>query len=483
MAEVRTTRIHAGQPRSRIAARKVVERAMAFPRDPFRVGLFVLTVLTISRFHQHFGFLKAARPALALFAFSVGYLLINPNTVKHVPSFRTWPAKVILALGILACISVPFGISMGKSATFILENYSKVLIFAFFLFVAIRRSGDLRYYMWAFVISAAILSYFSLFVFDIQKSGGSAVTRLQGMYTYDSNDLGVILIVALPLAILFFQTSSTKLGKWFAGAVIVGIGMSAGLSGSRGAFLGLIAVGLSLLLILREISVVKRVGFVVTVVIALAVAAPPGYWEQMNTLREPTADYNWDSQYGRRKVWMRGLGYMMSSPVTGIGIGNFGRAEGSLAGPTMSSKTEIGRIKWSASHNSFIQVGAEVGFPALLLWSSLVFGGLVSMRRLRRRMPSSWARGDPEQRFLYGATVYLPVALIGFAVTASFVSFAYQDPIYVLAVYLAGMYVSVGARLRQDTMLRRSQLEGRRQTTEPRRQALVGTTVLTGVDS
>jgi O-antigen ligase len=427
---------------------------MAIPRDPFRIGLFALTVLTISRVHQHFGFMRSARPALVLFLFSVGYLVLNPGTVKRVPSFRTWPAKVVLALGILACASVPFGMSIGNSATFILEVYSKVLIFALFLFIAIRRSGDLRFYMWAFVISAGILSYFALFVFDTSVSG-SAVKRIQGMYTYDSNDLGVILMVALPLAILFFQTALTWRGKSFAGAVIIGIGMSAALSGSRGAFLGLIAVGLMLLFTLHRISIIKRLGFVITVVIALVLAAPPGYWEQMDTLREPTEDYNWESNYGRRKVWLRGLDYMWSNPLTGIGIDNFTRAEGTVSDPAVSFRQGMGeRIKWSAAHNSFIQIGAELGVPGLIVWSSLLFGGLIGMRRLRRRIPSAWARGDPEQRFLSAATIYVPVSLVGFAVTASFVSFAYQDTVYVLAAYMAGVYVSIAARLRMEAKQR-----------------------------
>jgi O-antigen ligase len=236
---------------------------------------------------------------------------------------------------------------------------------------------------------------------------------------------------------------------------MVGIGMSAALSGSRGTFLGLIAVVFTLLFSLRQVSVAKRVGFVVTIVVALVLVAPPGYWDQMNTLKEPTEDYNWDSNYGRRKVWLRGLEYMWSNPLTGVGINNFRMAEGLISDPAINFSGNIGeRIKWSAAHNSFIQVGSEMGVQGLIVWSSLILGGLVGMQRLRRRLPDVWARGDPEQRFLYAATMYLPVSLVGFTVTASFVSFAYIDPIYVLSAYLAGTYVSIDGRLSFDSSRR-----------------------------
>ena len=59
-----------------------------------------------------------------------------------------------------------------------------------------------------------------------------------------------------------------------------------------------------------------------------------------------------------------------------------------------------------------------VGIPGLVLWCSLVFGGMVSCVRLRRRLPRAWLKGDAEERFLYQATLYLQLAFIGFAVCA-----------------------------------------------------------------
>jgi O-antigen ligase len=419
------------------------------PRDPFRLALFALTVVTVSRVHQALG-LGVIRPALILFLFALGYAVLNPSFVRADLLFRTWPPKVFVALGLMACLSVPFGISIGGSATFIITTYSKTLLFGLLLVAALRRSGDLRFFISAYVISCGILVYFAAFVFGLSQAG-SGVARLHGLYTYDSNDLGLVLMAGLPLTLLMMQTALTRRSRILSGTILVGIGVAAALSGSRGAFIGLICVGLALLFTLKQISIIKRVGFVIAAGLSLAIAAPQGYWEQMQTLTNPTEDYNWDSRYGRRQVWTRGLGYFASNPVTGIGVGNFGRAEGTLSEPAQNFENRVGeRLKWSVAHNSFLEPLAEMGLPGFVLWSSLVVGGIVSMVRLRRRLPQTWARGDPEQRFLYGASVYIPISLIGFASTAFFVSFAYKDPIYILAAFVAGTHVACRDRLRRE---------------------------------
>jgi len=447
-----TGRLRRGGSKSAAGARPAPWRAaFALPRDTFHLALVALTIVTVSRVHQALGPLSAVRPALLLFIFAVGCVLLKPSLVRSDLLFRTWPPKVLVGLGVMACISVPFGISMGGSAMFILTEFSKVLVFGLFLMAAIRRSGDLRIFVWAYVISCGILVGFAMFGFGLSTVAGSGVARIQGLYTYDSNDLGLVLMVGLPLTILTMQTALTRRARVVSGAIIAGTGVAVALSGSRGAFLGLVCVGLALLFVLKQIPLVKRVGFVLAVGVALVIAAPPGYWEQMQTITNPTADYNWDARYGRRQVWLRGLGYFAGNPITGIGAGNYGRAEGTISAPAQNFENRVGeRLKWSVAHNSFVEVLAEMGLPGFLLWSSLVFGGMISLVRLRRRLPYAWARGDPEQRFLYEATIYVPIALIGFASTAFFVSFTYQDPIYILAAFVAGIHVAVRDRVLRE---------------------------------
>ena len=419
--------------------------------DPFRKGLFLLVVMNISRIHQHFGFLVNLRPALVVTAFVAAYAYMNPRYMASGSVFRTWPAKIMAGLAIMACISVPLGISIGHAALFIIDSYWKVLLGAFLLVAAIRSGKDLYLFVWAFVVSSGALAYLSLFVFRMVKARDDGFARLAGGYSYDANDIGCVAIVGIAMTLLTYQTSG-KRGKLVSALLLLGLAMTVAKTGSRGAFVGLMALGVALLVLLRTVSLDKRLAFMVIALIGLGVAAPPGYWDQMLTVFSPKEDYNWTAPTGRRKVAKRGIGYMMSHPIAGVGIDNFPMAEGLLSDEAALRRMDptLPGLKWSAAHNSFVQVGAELGIPGLALFLALVLGPIVGLTRLRRTLPDTWAKGDREQQFLYYCCVYLPVAFVGFAFAGFFVSFAYSDLIYTMVALVIGTYVCIERRLSQD---------------------------------
>lgn len=430
----------------RRVARKLY--TLSIQKDPYRLILFVLMVITLSRIHQNFGFLRPIRPALTLTLLAAGYAYLNPKYLKVGGLFTTWPARVMMGLGFMACLSVPMSISMGGSAAFILKEYSKTLLFAVLVIAGIRNTKDLYTMVWAFVVSTGCLSYLSIFVFRMRKATDDGLLRIQSGYSYDSNDIGLVVLVGMVLTLLLIQTADKK-GKMVGIAVLFGIGVTIAKTGSRGGFIGLAAVALALLVMLKHVDIVKRVGFVVVLALGLMIAAPAGYWEQMATILNPSDDYNYTSPTGRKAVLLRGIGYMMRNPFTGLGVDNFPRAEGTLSDRAIARETDpnLPGIKWSAPHNSFLQAGSEMGIPGLMLFSMLVGGGVVATIRLRRRLPKTWRSGDHEERFLYFSAVYFPVAFIAFATAGAFVSFAYMDLVYVLGALTAGLYVCVQQKL------------------------------------
>jgi O-antigen ligase len=170
----------------------------------------------------------------------------------------------------------------------------------------------------------------------------------------------------------------------------------------------------------------------------------------MQTILNPTQDYNWTSPTGRRELFKHGMAFMWAYPLAGVGVENFPRAEATISERAVNWDPSMAGIKWSAPHNSFLEAAAEMGVPGIILFVSLVGSTIVIPIRLRRKIPRAWATGNQEQRFLHLATQYLPIAGIGFAVTAFFVSFAYLDPIYVLGAYAAGLSTCVADRLARE---------------------------------
>lgn len=434
---------------SRPVARRSVLSYLPVKLDGLRLGLFLLIVIHVSRIHQAFGFLEKVRPALLLVVFCGLYVVLKPAKASAVGILKTTEGKLILALFIAACISAPFGISLGNSATFLIGDYVKVVIGAFLLLAAIRHVHDLYSLIWAYAFSAGILSFMAIFMFKMSRID-SAATRLSGLYTYDANDLGVVLMAGLPLTLLMFQHSK-GVRKWLTAVIIAAIGVALARSGSRGALLGLLGTATVLLIALKTIPAWKRAAFVGVVGLALVIAAPPGYWEQMKTLTGLEKDYNWTDKDGRRALILRGLTYIQHFPVTGLGINNFPRAEcmSDLSDKVQGYVRGTG-IACSPPHNTYIQVASETGLIGFSLFLGIIFGGIHRLRKLRRKIPRDWRRGDAEQRFLYDATLYLPVSMVGFAITCFFVSFAWIDIVYIIAVFIAGVTLSVRKRLHHD---------------------------------
>jgi len=432
----------------RPASRKLLKKGpMPMARDAFHVSLFILVLLNISRLHMQFPVLKALRPEMGLTALCLGLAYMKPAFLSRRNMLDTWPARGIALFAFLACSSAVFGISLGHSAVFILNVYVKTIVFAFLVIASIRTARDLYALVWAGVLSAGWLAYTSMFVFKMVTYGNYA--RLSNLDTYDANDVGLVMLVGLALTLLAFQTSRL-IGKITCGVILVGVGATIAKSGSRGAFVGLLALGAGLLLLANRVSMFRRLAFVGATALGMILFAPPGYWKQMKTIEDPKADYNWNTVNGRRQVAIRGIGYMEMFPVFGVGINNFPMAECTISDKARNHVVGEG-IRCTPPHNAYIEAAAETGVPGGLLWIAMVPGGVVWLLMLRRRLPRTWANGDPEERFLYMSTLYFAVLLVGYSFGSFFLSFTWYDVSYYVFALLAGLQVAVWEKLRRTS--------------------------------
>jgi O-antigen ligase len=427
-------------------------------RDRLRIALFLLVVLTISRMHLHIPGIAKLRPLLLLTGLVAAFAYANPRLLVAGGLFRTWPAKVVAGLAAVACFSVPFGISMGNSGRFMLEIYSKNIILTFLIITACRNVRDIYTFTWAYVLGSGIIAFFALFVFKLQRYDSDfAYARLATMYTWDANDVVLVLLVGMALTLLLLQSVRDVPRRFLCLLILLFIGATVSRSGSRGGFLGMIAFGGALLVLVRGVSMVSKVVVLGVAVGGLVLWAPEGYWKQIETLKNPKADYNYQSIDGRRNIAKRGIGYMKSYPLFGVGIANFEKAECTISDKARNAPPGQG-MKCKPPHNSYVQAGAETGVPGLVLWSSMIVGGVVSLRRWGKRLPRRWRNGTEEQRFLFFACQYLPVAFVGFGVTAYFLTFAWLEPYYILAALSAGTIWCASREYARILARRRKQL-------------------------
>src|SRR5207247_922877 len=82
-------------------------------------------------------------------------------------------------LAVLACLSAPFGISLGGSAQAILDVYSKVLVFAVLVMAAIRSARELWFFVLAYLIRTGAVVWMALFASHVTLEAGQRAPRIR----------------------------------------------------------------------------------------------------------------------------------------------------------------------------------------------------------------------------------------------------------------------------------------------------------------
>ena len=406
------------------ASRPVAFRAAKWDLLLICTAVYILTA--VARVHQLYRPLTAIKPLilcalLGLFAFFADKSLARRAKLLQDPTSKA--ARFI----ILWCvIGIPFGIYYTNSIFFLREEAFPVG--ALFLLVAAsaRNLVDVRRLMYVYGGGIAYLAFSAM----ARKHGG---VRLGGA-SYDANDLGMVLVSALSIGIYALTRAKGSKAKLFAVVSLVVLAIATVETDSRGAFLGFVAVIIYTLFFLDGVKKSWRMGAAAAVVCLMAYAATGSYWERMRTIFVPDDDYNRNSQTGRIEIWKRGMGYMFTHPVFGVGVDNFASAEGQSDIVRRRLSMGLG-MKWSVAHSSWVQIGAELGIPGLAALIIFYLGGIARLRRLSKMARAPNAPADLKEGAAIGAA--LVGVMIGLLVAGSFVTMAFG-----YAVWAAGGLVA-----------------------------------------
>lgn len=372
---------------------------------------------------------------LALLMALIGLLIGPPADGRSV--WSTPIGRLVVAFSLLAMTSVAFSVWKSHSLDYLLGAYlSNVILF----YVMVRTATTVR--MLALYLGTLLAAAAMLGVAAVLAGGGG---RIAVSTSYDPNDLAMVLVALLPLAAVgVFALAGIRRYALLALAGLLLLVIL--LTGSRGGFLGLLAVAAYLLLarfptaagrLTRWLSVAK-LALVAAGVALLVAVVPPSTWERMATMTNVESDYNLTEDDGRIAIWKRGLEAIASRPL-GHGLAAFEAVEGSKGG------------RYKAAHNNWIQVGVELGVAGLLLTAAffvVAFTHLRTLRRLARPRLTGGEAPSPAVLMQAGVGVGLKGALIGYLVTAFFLSAAYSTLLFALLAIVAATHAY--AR-RQDT--------------------------------
>jgi O-antigen ligase len=391
------------------------------------VAAYILTA--VGRIHQLFGALEYLHLAALAGVFAVGLYIIDGSPERRAAAVRGPTTTLVAALLVWMMVSVPFALSTGTSVDLVFNNFLKTAVMSFVVAGSVRRLEDVERLALVYFAGAVVYSTVVITRFDLGAGGN---WRLGHLYYYDANDFATFVVTAIPLGIYFLHAAPKAATRVAAAIGLVVLTLGFVWSGSRGGFIALSAVAAFILLKYSAIPVRWRLSATALVAIVVLTTASDHYWQQMGTITSQS-DYNHTSETGRMQIWSRGIGYMMSNPILGVGPNNFPAAEGTLSPLAERQQYGIG-VRWNAAHNSVVQIGAEAGLPALTLFVAIFASAFAALRRSGRAEPAlAAAIARPP------LTPALTASLIGFVVGAFFLSLAYSEMLYTLVALAVGL--------------------------------------------
>jgi O-antigen ligase len=371
---------------------------------------------------------KLQLPAIALLAAGI-YFISTKQPIRRVRLIKgpTW--NLVLALTVIMAIGVPFSLWVGHSATFVLKGMLPNVLFLLLVATSVRTIRDVEWFALVNLYGALVYTTVISLFFRVGGDG-----RLGGLIFYDANDFALVMVCTIPFAVYFLgkgQRRSRRIAALLTMAMILTAMVK---SGSRGGFIGLIAVMLYVLLRYRAIP--SRVRLAVTVAgIALFLGfASDKYWTSMGTILHPQSDYNYKDDVGRVEVWQRGIGYIVPNPVVGVGVSAYPLAEGG-SDLALALAAQGRGFKWSVAHNSFLETGAELGFPGAFVFIAILVVTGFGLTRLSPR--GKWARWISRREMALAQM--LIGALVGFSVAGFFVSAEYFAYLYFILGLAVGL--------------------------------------------
>ena len=294
------------------------------------------------------------------------------------------------------------------------------------LFVLIYATADKRSHALAviamFVVGSSIAAAYG--VLSPPNGYGADVGRTGGTFG-DPNYLAAVLVTALVIsfAIAAMRSLAPVLRVASLGAAVLCV---AGilLSLSRG---GLVALGVALLVSVAISGRWRMRMAIVTAVVALlsisyyAIYASPAARARLTQT---------DGGSGRSDIWMVGWRMVQAHPLDGVGAGNFRVVSARyLLQPGLTTHAQYFITTPAPAHNTYLEVLAEGGIPALALLLAIIGS---SLRCLQKAWLGFRVSGDSEMELL---TYAVFAGLAGFLCASFFLSEEYSKQLWLLLAF------------------------------------------------
>ncbi|MFC1884334.1 O-antigen ligase family protein [Thermodesulfobacteriota bacterium] len=390
--------------------------------------LYLWTFVAIGRPQDVFPALMAIHPGDIAAGLSIITYIIWGEKTKKVLLYPEF--KLFIAFFIIAAISTPLGVYPKWSLELITDFFLKIGILLYLVTQQVTTEDRIHGMLNTLVFSGVVMAVATIATTQegIRASVGS---------TYDPNDMALLMVITLPLALT--QALSTKKVIWktvcFSGAVMCLIALIA--TQSRGGFMGLLVVGLFILFTKMPGLPKKKIVFA-SLVLALFFVIKMGsdYENRINTIFDDVSSLRAGSK--RMLIWQRSLVIASDYPILGAGPYCFNTAYGyylendKFVGELSPVYDEWAAYKWATAHNSFLLVLVEMGIVGLAIFLAIIFKTFINLRKINEEFSNR-----SESISLALQSIGIKISLIGFLVCGFFLSQSYNIIPY-LFCFLSG---------------------------------------------
>lgn len=286
----------------------------------------------------------------------------------------------------------------------------KIQLMTFITIMIMQDKWRVQAMIWVIALSLGFYG-FKGGIFTVMTGGSYAVYGPSGTFIYGNNEIGLALIMTIPLIKYLHLTTENAFLRhgllvtmWLCVVSIIG-------TQSRGALLGIMVMGL--FLILKSRNRIPLLLLMVIIVPALISFMPDTWHDRMATIKTYEQD---GSAMGRINAWWMAFN-LAKSNILGGGFECFQTEAFYLYAPIRKDVHD--------AHSVYFEVMGEHGFIGLALFLLLGAVTLYSAGKIIKE-----AKKSEETKWMSDLAAMLQVSLLGYAASGAFLGLAYFDLYY-----------------------------------------------------
>jgi len=329
--------------------------------------------------------------------------------------FTYWDVrtKAMVVLAMFITVSYAFAEIHDEYTNKYFAEYLKIILVALFTAGQVDSPARFRVMLWTI---ALCLGFFGIKggVFGV-LGGGRQILRGPGGMLEDNNDFALALVMNVPL--LWYMGVSERAMPLIRRGTQIAVFLTVitvVLTHSRGAFLALTAT--SLWMAWRSGQLFKAFGFLAVLALLFPLVAPQDVLERLSTIGNTQES----STNSRLVAWGIAFRMIEAHPVLGVGMRNFKPRYFEFSGETPGPDS-IAHV----AHNSYLQIWAESGTPAFLVYMLLLVSVFFACRKV-----FAIGRARPDLRWAMDYARMMEATTVAFLVGAFFLNRGHFDLIY-----------------------------------------------------